>query len=32
MADQVDAPARFVRFDKDQDGRLSRVEFVKAGN
>jgi Ca2+-binding EF-hand superfamily protein len=31
MADQADAPARFVRFDKDQDGRLSKAEFVAAG-
>jgi N-acetylgalactosamine-6-sulfatase len=31
MADQADAPTRFVRFDKDKDGRLSKEEFVAAG-
>ncbi len=32
IADKADAPARFVRFDPDKDGRRSKEEFVKAGN
>ena len=32
LADKADAPARFVRFDSDKDGRRSKEEFVKAGN
>jgi Ca2+-binding EF-hand superfamily protein len=32
MGDQADAPARFIRFDQDKDGRLSKDEFVRAGN
>ena len=32
VADKADAPARFVRFDPDKDGRRSKEEFVKAGN